>query len=95
MARDFCWRIPIATPAITWATSIASITAPKQEEQKWKIERDPIKNLATWMLEQKLTDAAQLAQIEAELTAEMDKAVEFAVAAPYPAPEEVEQDVYA
>jgi len=67
----------------------------KQEEQKWKTERDPIRNLVGWMLEQKLTDAAQLAKIESELTAEMDKAVEFAVAAPYPALEEVEQDVYA
>ena len=67
----------------------------KQEEQKWKSERDPIKNLVAWMLDQKLADAAQLAQMESELTAEMDKAVEFAVAAPYPSPEEVEQDVYA
>ena len=68
---------------------------PKQEEQKWKIERDPIRNLVAWMLEQKLTDAQQLAQIEAELTAEMDKAVEFAVGASYPPVEEVGQDVYA
>jgi acetoin:2,6-dichlorophenolindophenol oxidoreductase subunit alpha len=67
----------------------------KQEEQKWKTERDPIKNLVGWMLDQKIAEAAQLAQIESELTAEMDKAVEFAVAAPYPALEEVEQDVYA
>jgi TPP-dependent pyruvate/acetoin dehydrogenase alpha subunit len=67
----------------------------KQEEQKWKTERDPIKNLVEWMLEQKLTDAAQLAQIQSELTAEMDKAAEFAVKAPYPGLEEVEQDVYA
>jgi TPP-dependent pyruvate/acetoin dehydrogenase alpha subunit len=67
----------------------------KQEEQKWRSERDPIKNLVTWMLDRKLVDAAQLSQMESELTAEMDKAVEFAVAAPYPSPEEVEQDVYA
>lgn len=67
----------------------------KQEEQKWRSERDPIKNLKTWMLQQKIVDTAQIAQMESELTAEMDKAVEFAVAAPYPSPEEVEQDVYA
>ena len=36
-----------------------------------------------------------MAQIESELTAEMDKAVEFAIASPYPKPEEVDQDVYA
>jgi TPP-dependent pyruvate/acetoin dehydrogenase alpha subunit len=67
----------------------------KQEEQAWKTEHDPIKNLADWMLEQKLADAAQFAQIQAELTAQMDRAAEFAVKAPYPGLEEVEQDVYA
>jgi pyruvate dehydrogenase E1 component alpha subunit len=59
------------------------------------MDRDPIKNLTTWLLEQKLADSAQLSAIESELTVEMDKAVEFAVGAPYPSPEEVEQDVYA
>jgi pyruvate dehydrogenase E1 component alpha subunit len=68
---------------------------PKSEEQEWKMDRDPIKNLTKWLLEQKLADSAQLSAIASELTAEMDKAVEFAVAAPYPSPEEVEQDVYA
>jgi acetoin:2,6-dichlorophenolindophenol oxidoreductase subunit alpha len=67
----------------------------KQEEQKWKTECDPIKKLADWMLEQKFTDSAQLAQIQSELTVEMEKAAEFAVKAPYPGLEEVEQDVYA
>jgi acetoin:2,6-dichlorophenolindophenol oxidoreductase subunit alpha len=67
----------------------------KQEEQKWKAERDPIKTLVDWMIEQKITDNAQLAKIESGLAAEMDKAVEFAVAAPYPKQEEAKQDVYA
>lgn len=67
----------------------------KQEEQTWKTERDPIRNLADWVTAQKIADQRQLEQIESELTAEMDKAVEFAVAAPFPKPEEAEQDVYA
>ena len=67
----------------------------KQEEQTWKAERDPVKNLAAWILQHKIADSAQLAAIEKELTARMDKAVEFAIAAPYPALDEVEQDVYA
>ena len=41
-SRVSCSATPIATTAITSATSIANITAPKQEEQKWKTERDPI-----------------------------------------------------
>ena len=67
----------------------------KQEEQTWKTERDPVKNMAAWILKEKVADNAQLAVIEKELTAKMDKAVEFAVAAPYPSPDQVEQDVYA
>lgn len=67
----------------------------KQEEQTWKSDRDPIKNYTQWLIEQKLADQEQLAQIESELAVEMDKAVEFAIAAPYPKPEKVDQDVYA
>ena len=67
----------------------------KQEEQQWKTERDPIKNLADWLIEQKHTDAAALDCIQAEVRTEMKAAVEFALAAPYPGPEEAEQDVYA
>jgi TPP-dependent pyruvate/acetoin dehydrogenase alpha subunit len=33
--------------------------------------------------------------MQAEIASEMKAAVEFAIAAPYPAVEEVEQDVYA
>ena len=67
----------------------------KQEEQMWKTERDPIKNFAAWMIEQKITDAAKLQAIENEVRADMKAAVEFAIAAPYPTTDEVDQDVYA
>jgi acetoin:2,6-dichlorophenolindophenol oxidoreductase subunit alpha len=67
----------------------------KQEEQLWRTERDPITNFGKWLIEQKLADKASLAQVESELEAEMKKAVDFAVAAPYPTIDEVEQDVYA
>ncbi|HTT33488.1 MAG TPA: thiamine pyrophosphate-dependent dehydrogenase E1 component subunit alpha [Methylomirabilota bacterium] len=67
----------------------------KQEEQDWKTKRDPIKNYSAWMIENKVADAAQLDKIQKEVHAEMKAAVEFAIAAPYPSPEEAEQDVYA
>ncbi len=67
----------------------------KQEEQTWKSERDPIANFAAWLIEQKIVDKAQLHAIETEIESEIKKAVEFAVAAPYPTAEEVGQDVYA
>jgi pyruvate dehydrogenase E1 component alpha subunit len=67
----------------------------KQEEQEWKTKRDPIKNFAEWMIGQKMSDAAKLEEIQKEVRAEMKAAVEFAIAAPYPRPEEADQDVYA
>jgi len=68
---------------------------PKQEEQMWKRERDPIQKHREWLLEQKVADAATLARWDAEIEQEMKKAVEFAIAAPYPNPGAVDQDVYA
>ena len=67
----------------------------KQEEQLWKTERDPIKLLVDWLTSQKLADAAQFDQIQAEVQSEMEKAVQFALASPYPGTDKVEQDVYA
>jgi pyruvate dehydrogenase E1 component alpha subunit len=67
----------------------------KQEEQKWSSERDPINILGDWLIQQKLADLAQLEKIQTEVKAEMNAAVEFAIAAPYPTVDEAEQDVYA
>jgi acetoin:2,6-dichlorophenolindophenol oxidoreductase subunit alpha len=68
---------------------------PKQEELLWKTERDPITNFAKWLVEQKLADAAALERTQAELESEMKKAVDFALASPYPSVDEVAEDVYA
>jgi pyruvate dehydrogenase E1 component alpha subunit len=68
---------------------------PKQEEQRWMNERDPIKILTKWMMEQGLADEESFGRIRAEIESEMKSAVEFAIAAPYPKPEEASQDVYA
>jgi pyruvate dehydrogenase E1 component alpha subunit len=66
----------------------------KQEEQRWKGERDPLKVLEGWLVGQALSPA-NLESIRAEVKAEVDKAVQFAIAAPYPAVDKVDQDVYA
>ena len=68
---------------------------PKAEETLWRGERDPLKLHATWLLERKMTDSSALSEMEAELAKVMDVAVEFAVAASYPDPSKVEEDVYA
>jgi len=67
----------------------------KQEEQLWKTERDPITLLGDWLVKEKLADRAQLDSIQKDVKAEVDKAVQFAVAAPYPSADEVDQDIYA
>ena len=67
----------------------------KQEEQLWKTERDPLLLFADWLTAQGLADRARLQQIETEAQAEIDKAVKFAIDAPYPSPDKVDQDVYA
>jgi len=67
----------------------------KQEEQEWKTKRDPIKNMGEWLIGQKFADPAALQKIEGQVRDEMKAAVEFAIAAQYPSPEEVDQDVYA
>ena len=58
-------------------------------------ESDPIKNYSEWLKAEKHADAATLNAIELELKSEMDKAMKFAIAAPYPSIDQVEQDVYA
>ena len=67
----------------------------KQEEQEWKTKQDPIRNMGEWLASQKIADSSALQKIENEGREEMKTAVEFAIAAPYPGVEEVDQDVYA
>ena len=67
----------------------------KQEEQEWKTRRDPILLHGERLLQEGLTDKATLDTLENEVREEMKAAVEFAIAAPYPALEEVEMHVYA
>jgi pyruvate dehydrogenase E1 component alpha subunit len=67
----------------------------KQEEQTWKTERDPLKIHAARLIAAGVADRAKLDQIQAEVQAEMDKAVQFALAAPYPSVDRVTEDVYA
>jgi TPP-dependent pyruvate/acetoin dehydrogenase alpha subunit len=67
----------------------------KQEEQTWKTDCDPITNFGKWLIAEKLADRPALDRTQSELESEMKKAVDFAIAAPYPSADEVDQDVYA
>jgi pyruvate dehydrogenase E1 component alpha subunit len=68
---------------------------PKQEEQRWISERDPIALHAARLVAEGVADRAALDRIQSEVAADMDAAVEFAINAPYPDPAKVDQDVYA
>jgi TPP-dependent pyruvate/acetoin dehydrogenase alpha subunit len=67
----------------------------RKEEQEWLRDSDPIKNYSAWLKSEKYADAEALSAIESELKSEMDKAMKFAIAAPYPSIDQVDQDVYA
>ena len=67
----------------------------KEEEQMWMTERDPLKLLSGWAIDQHLADAGMFDQIEKDVRAEAVAAVQFALNAPYPDPSEVDKHVYA
>jgi acetoin:2,6-dichlorophenolindophenol oxidoreductase subunit alpha len=66
----------------------------KEEEAFWKAERDPILLLGRWLLSEKIVSEKQLQAIGAEVRAEAEEAVAYALAAPYPGPEEVGMHVF-
>lgn len=68
---------------------------PKSEELLWKTERDPLKLLSGWLIENQMADAGIFEQIEGQVSGEVESAVAFALNAPFPMPEEVTKHVYA
>ena len=67
----------------------------KQEEQQWKMERDPIELHAKWLMDHDCADAVTLDNITAETRKQIEAAVKFAMDAPYPTPDQVDEDIYA
>jgi len=67
----------------------------KEEELSWTSERDPLTNLSDWLTAEGLADEQILDSIEADTKTEIEKALEFALATPYPDPGEVDKHVYA
>jgi TPP-dependent pyruvate/acetoin dehydrogenase alpha subunit len=56
---------------------------------------DPLQTLTGRLVAQGLVDASVFERILTDVKAEIDGGVQFALAAPYPAPDQVDQDVYA
>jgi pyruvate dehydrogenase E1 component alpha subunit len=66
----------------------------REEEREWASKHDPLESLRGRLTKQGLVEAGVFERIERDVKTEIERGVEFALAAPYPAPEQVEQDVY-
>ena len=67
----------------------------KEEENDWKTNRDPLRTLSQWLIEEQYADQKMIDQIEQEVNGEADSAVEFAKNTPYPDESEVTLHVFA
>jgi TPP-dependent pyruvate/acetoin dehydrogenase alpha subunit len=67
----------------------------KQEEQEWKERRDPITILGDWLIKEQIAGDKELEAIRDEVRADAEAAVKYALDAPFPPPQEVNQHVYA
>jgi pyruvate dehydrogenase E1 component alpha subunit len=67
----------------------------REEEKEWMTKHDPLLTLAARLTAQKLVDGDTFERIVNDVKTEIEKGVEFALAAPYPSPEQVDEDVYA
>jgi pyruvate dehydrogenase E1 component alpha subunit len=67
----------------------------REEEKEWMTTHDPLETLAGRLLAQGVADAAVFARIQGDVKSEIDKGVEYAMSAPYPAASQVDEDVYA
>jgi TPP-dependent pyruvate/acetoin dehydrogenase alpha subunit len=65
----------------------------KEEVEKWK-EKDPIKKLYSFLLNERLITEIENQEIEAKLSRELDEAVKFAQESPEPEIEEACKDNY-
>jgi TPP-dependent pyruvate/acetoin dehydrogenase alpha subunit len=65
-----------------------------EELAMWK-SRDPIPTFTTYLQSRHVLDDQKMKDVEARVTATIDEAVEFAINAPDPSPEEAVTDLYA
>ena len=67
---------------------------PKEEIEKW-MARDPVRIFQEQLINTKGLTVKQAEEIDREILAEIDKAVQFAKESPFPEPEEALNNVYA
>ena len=67
----------------------------RDEERDWMTNRDPLETLSSRLMQQQLAEQSVFDRIQADVKTEIESGVQFALAAPYPAPGQVDEDVYA
>jgi pyruvate dehydrogenase E1 component alpha subunit len=67
----------------------------KRGEKKRAMARDPVPAFRAWLIENGQADESQLAAMEGKIAADIDAAVEFALASPSPDFAELRRDVFA
>jgi TPP-dependent pyruvate/acetoin dehydrogenase alpha subunit len=65
------------------------------EEKDWRTNHDPLLTLAGWLSENHLADQGIFDAITRQVQDEVAAGAAYALAAPFPGPEEVREDVYA
>jgi TPP-dependent pyruvate/acetoin dehydrogenase alpha subunit len=68
---------------------------PKEEEERWRAERDPLSILGGWLRERGVLSEDGIAAVDERVAKEVEEGERFALDAPYPDPSEVDTDVYA
>jgi acetoin:2,6-dichlorophenolindophenol oxidoreductase subunit alpha len=68
---------------------------PREEEQHWRAERDPLALHGAWLEAQKLATADDLRRLEVEARAEIERGLAFALEAPFPDSSQAGEDVFA
>ena len=67
----------------------------RDEERDWMTNRDPLETLSSRLMQQQLAEQSVFDRIQADVKTEIESGVQFALAAPYPALGQVDEDVYA
>ena len=67
----------------------------REEEREWMTKHDPLETLSARLIAQRLSDASVFERIVSDVKTEIESAVQYALAAAYPEPSGVTEDVYA
>lgn len=65
----------------------------KEEENDWK-KKDPIKNMKSKLIEEKIFTDKYINKLEEDTQKEVDEAVNYALALPYPCPDDLQTGLY-